>query len=117
MPGPDDPTLAEAYALYNAIHLAIDCCFHDVQFESDNAKVVALINIEEDNPRNYVGNLIRGIRCNRHRFGLCSFLHINREANRAAHILAGLAHEEPNKVWIEEDPPQLIPTLVQDMIH
>jgi ribonuclease HI len=107
MPGPDDPTLAEVYALYNAIHLALDCCFRDVLFESDSAKVISLINNAEENPRNYIGNMINGICSNRSSFRKCSFHHISREANRVAHILAGLTHEEPNKVWIEEDPPQL----------
>jgi hypothetical protein len=30
--GTNNPTLAEAYALYKAILLAIDCCFQDVIF-------------------------------------------------------------------------------------
>jgi hypothetical protein len=117
MPGTDDSTLAEAYALYQAIHLAKDCCFHHVQFESDNIRVISLINNEGGNPRSYIGNVIRGIQCNRNYFRRCSFQHINREANQAAHKLAILAHDEPNKVWIEDDPPQLVPTLVRDLIH
>jgi hypothetical protein len=31
--------------------------------------------------------------------------------------LAILAHEEPNRVWIEDEPPQLVPTLIRDLIH
>jgi hypothetical protein len=81
IPGPEDSTLAEAYALYNATHLALECCFRDVQFESDNARVITLINSHNESPRSYVGNLIRGIRCNKGRFRNCSFHHINREAN------------------------------------
>jgi hypothetical protein len=117
MPGPDDSSLAEAFAIYNAVHLAKDCCFQNVQFESDNARVISSINSEDSNPRNYVGNIIRGIRCNKSGFRQCSFHHINRKANQAAHKLAGLAHEEPNRVWIEENPTQLVSTLVNDLIH
>jgi hypothetical protein len=68
-------------------------------------------------PKTNVGNIIRGIHCNKNEFRRCSFHHINREANQAAHKLAGLAHEEPNKVWIEEDPPQIISILISDMFH
>jgi hypothetical protein len=57
-PGTDDPTLDEAYALYNVVLLAIDCCFQDVLFESDKCIVISLINSEGSNPRNYVGNVV-----------------------------------------------------------
>jgi ribonuclease HI len=117
MPGPDDPSLAEAFAVYNAIHFAKECCFHEVQFESDNARVIASINSADSRPRNYVDTIIRGIRCNRDGFRRCSFRNINRSANQAAPQLASLTHEEPNRVWIEESPIQLISTLVRDLIH
>jgi hypothetical protein len=51
MSGTEDPTLAEAYALYQAIHLAKDCCFHHIHFESDNVRVISLINNEGCNPK------------------------------------------------------------------
>jgi hypothetical protein len=117
MPGPDDVSLAEAFAIYNAIHLAKYCCFLNVRFESDNTRVIASINSEGSNPRNYVGNVIRGIRCNMNEFRECSFHHINREANQTTHKLASLAHEEPNRVWIEEYPAQLAPILVKGLLH
>ncbi|MCI84608.1 hypothetical protein A2U01_0105886, partial [Trifolium medium] len=40
MPGSDDPALAEACAMYQAVQLAIDCCFHEVVFESDNNRTL-----------------------------------------------------------------------------
>jgi hypothetical protein len=116
-PGADDPTLAEAFALYNAIHLAIDCGFLDVQFENDNAYVISLINKADSNPKSYVGNAIRGIRSARGYFRNCSFNHINREANRVAHLLATMAHDELNNLWIDEIPPQLVTPLIRDLIH
>jgi hypothetical protein len=117
MPGPEDPTLAEAFALYNAIHLAKDCGFQDVHFECDCASVISLIRDSDCNPRSYVDNAIRGIHSTRTLFRNCSFKHIHREANRAAHLLASLAHDELNKVRIEEIPPQLVTTLIRDSIH
>jgi ribonuclease HI len=116
-PGPDDSSLAEAAAIYKALHLALECCFLEVIIESDNRYVISLINSEKVCPRNYVGTLVLGVKCNRHKFRHVSFRHVNRDANKAAHLLASLAHLEPNRVWLEETPPQLVATLVMDLIH
>jgi hypothetical protein len=117
MSGADDPTIAEVVALYNAILFAKECCFRNVLFESDCSQIIDLVNKEGYRPRSYVGKIIRGINCNRSDFRACQFKHIKREANRAAHNLALLAHEEPNKVWLEETPPSIVATLIQDIIH
>jgi ribonuclease HI len=116
IPGADDPQLAEACALYEAVRFARDCCFRDVIFECDNSQVVHLLNSNR-NPKSYVGNFIRGINCNRGYFRNCSFRHIGRRANEAAHCLALLAHDEPNRVWIEEIPNQLAPVCTKDLLH
>jgi hypothetical protein len=116
-PGPEDPLLAEAFALYNAIHLAKDRGFHEVLFESDCSQLISLINSPGDNPRTYVGNAIKGIRSVSTHFRSCRFTHIQREANRAAHLLASMAYIEFNKVWIDEVPPPLVTTLSLDSIH
>ncbi|KAK2360439.1 hypothetical protein QL285_085705 [Trifolium repens] len=63
-PGSDDPTLAEASAIYKAVQLALDCCFQDVIIESDNSTIISLINSANSLPRTYVGNLVWGINCN-----------------------------------------------------
>jgi hypothetical protein len=42
---------------------------------------------------------------------------ISREANKAAHSLAALAHIEPNKVWLEETHPSLVTMLFFDLFH
>jgi hypothetical protein len=117
VPGSNDPTLAEAYALYKAILLAIDCGFFEVICESDNASVIQLLNDVSKNPRLYIGNLIQGILCNRGRFRGISFRSIGREANKVAHCLAALAHQEPNRVWLEEAPPCITPLLIRDLIN
>jgi hypothetical protein len=36
VPGANDPMLAEAFALYLAMMMAIYCCFQEVEFECDN---------------------------------------------------------------------------------
>jgi hypothetical protein len=117
VPGSNDPTLVEAYALYKAILLAIDCGFFEVICESDNACVIRLLNDASKNPRLYIGNLIQGILCNRGSFRGISYRSIGHEANKVAHCLASLAHQEPNKFWLEEAPPCIIPLLIRDLIH
>jgi hypothetical protein len=117
IPGSNDPTLAEACALYKATLLALDCGFYEVECESDNATVISFVNNVSPNPRSYAGNLVQGILCNRGRFRRISFQSISRKANKVAHCLAGLAHLEPNRVWIEEAHPSIVPLLISDLIH
>jgi hypothetical protein len=117
IPGAKDPTLAEAYAVYLAMTMAKDCCFHEVEFECDNERVVTQINALEGNPKTYLGNIVWGIKCMKNHFRSCNIRHINRQANRASHCMAVLAHNESNKVWIEETPPQLVNVLIRDLIY
>jgi hypothetical protein len=116
-PGSDDVELAEACALHLATELAIDCCFLDVEIESDNASVIALLNSSDSYPRSYVGNYVWGIHCNRHKFRSWSFGHISRDANTAAHKLAALAHSEPNRIWLEETPPSIVTIVFSDSLY
>jgi hypothetical protein len=87
--GFNDAATAEACALYFTTRLAAECCFIAVEFESDCLNVVKVVNSPLPSPRNYFGNLIRGIHQNLDRFRQCSFKFIDRKANRAAHKLAG----------------------------
>jgi hypothetical protein len=115
-PGSDDAELAEACALYYAILLAIDCCFQNIEVESDNASVIDLLKSSDFYPRSYVGNYVWGIHCNSHRFRAWSFNHISRNANKSAHCLAALAHLEPNRIWLEETPSSLVSILCSDLL-
>jgi hypothetical protein len=114
--GFNDPATAEACALYLTTRLAAECCFTTVEFESDCLNVVKAVNSPGPNPRNYFGNLIRGILQNRDRFRQCSFNFIDRKANRVAHNLAGLAHTSPNCIWVEETHPLIVPIVLMDLI-
>jgi hypothetical protein len=115
-PGSDDVELAEACAVYYATLLVVDCCFPNVAIESDNALVIALLQSLDSYPRSYVGNYVWGIHCNRHKFRTWSFNHISREANKAAHSLAALAHLEPNRIWLEETHPTIVSILFSDLL-
>jgi ribonuclease HI len=118
MPGSNDPTLAEAYAVYKAVLLAIEHGFQEVIIESDNSTIIDLIN-SGGNPRLYLGNVVNGIRRNTNSFRHWCFRSINREANKVAHWLASLAHTEANKVWLNNGtpPPNIVPLLIKDLLH
>ncbi|KAK2421540.1 hypothetical protein QL285_032158 [Trifolium repens] len=116
-PGADNPTLAEAAALYHSVRLASELGFNDVIFESDNATTIGLLRREDPIPRNYLGDFVKGIRYHKGLLSSCRFSHIGREANKVAHTLASLAHEEPNRVWINNTPPQIVTALLRDLIH
>jgi hypothetical protein len=58
VPGSRDPTLAEAWVLYKAVLLALDCGFFEVECESDNTTIVSYINDSSSKPRSYVGNMV-----------------------------------------------------------
>jgi hypothetical protein len=60
IPGINDPSTAEASALYLTMKLAIDCCFTKVEFESDCSNVIESILEVNTNPRTYLGNLVKG---------------------------------------------------------
>jgi hypothetical protein len=117
VPGANEPLLAESFAIYKAMTMAIDCCFQEVEFESDNKRLVQLINLGENNPNSYMGNIVWGINCIKRSFRSCIVRHITRQANKASHCMAQLAHSEPNKIWIEETPSQLVNVLIWDLIH
>jgi hypothetical protein len=113
--GFNDPATAEAFALYLTTRLAADCCFTFVEFESDCLNVVNSVNSPYSNPKNYFGNIIRGIQLNLARFRQASFKHIDRKANRVAHKLVELAHTSPNCIWLEETHPLLVPIVLMDL--
>jgi hypothetical protein len=53
--GFNDPATAEACALYLTMRLAAECCFTNVDFESDCLNVVKNVNSSTSSPRNYLG--------------------------------------------------------------
>jgi hypothetical protein len=114
IPGFNDPTTAEACALYFTTILAIECCFLNVDFEVDCSTVSDAVNTSSPNPRSYFGNYIRGIQRNKVLFQSCTFSQISRKANSVAHGLAHLAHTVPNCIWMEDTHPLIVPLVFSD---
>jgi hypothetical protein len=115
VPGINDPSMAEACALFFTVLLAIDCCFHNVDFEVDCSTVVDGVNKAVPKPRSYLGNYLRVIL--EHRAFVCnsSVSQISRKANSVADGLALLAHSEPNCVWMEDTHPHIVPLVFKDL--
>jgi hypothetical protein len=107
IPGADDPTLAEAYVMYLAMTMVVECCFQDIEFESDNDGVVTLINSVDCNPKSYLGNIVWGIKCIKSQFRSCFVRHISRQANRASHCMALLAQMSPTRFGLRKLLPNL----------
>jgi hypothetical protein len=56
--GGDDRATTESLAIYNTIHLAVDCGFQSMILESDNETVIQLVDGTAQLPRTYMGTLI-----------------------------------------------------------
>jgi hypothetical protein len=115
VPGINDPSTAEACALFFTVLLAIDCCFHNVDFEVDCSTVADGVNKVVPNPRSYLGNYFRVISDHRAFVHNSSASQISRKANRVADGLALLAHSEPNYIWMEDTHPQIVPLVFKDL--
>jgi len=84
----DNPKTDEAFAIYNAMSLAIDCGFRKGRIESDCAQVIKLIQEEHMQPRTYLGNVLIGIWKLKRHFIECRFGWVRRNCNKEAHMLA-----------------------------
>jgi len=59
--GMKDPLAAEAFAMYTTMEFAAQCCFLDTIFESDNDKLIRVLNGKDRVPNLYSRNIIQGI--------------------------------------------------------
>jgi hypothetical protein len=78
--------------------LAADCCFTQVEFESDCLILIQAVTTDSAATLcNYFGNIIQGIKALKGKFRSCKFSHTGRAGNRVAHALAQDALVESNK--------------------
>jgi hypothetical protein len=95
--------------------LAVDCCFTNVDFESDCKNAIESISDTAACPRSYFGNLVKAVQLNSLKFISCTFRHIDRRANKVAHELASLAHFVTDSVWLEDTHPLIVPFVHMDL--
>ncbi|XP_062174656.1 uncharacterized protein LOC133879872 [Alnus glutinosa] len=99
-----DPKTAEAMAAFWAIQFCKEVGFFDVLFEGDAAQVVADINSKISHLSKY-GHFVESIRSEIQFSRLANFVHVHREANMAAHVLAKHAPiGKEDSCWLEDIP-------------
>jgi len=86
--GSNNPVATKAFEMYMTMDFAAQCCFLDVIFESDNKKIIRVLNGKEEIPNIYVVNIIRGIQYRMVLFRQVYFKYVGRKGNVIAHKLA-----------------------------
>jgi len=81
--------------------------FKKVHFESDNERLVRLLQGSEEVERMYLGSIIQSTKSLLSVFSEYKFTHVKRSDNVVAHCLAQLANTDPNKVWVDNVPIQV----------
>lgn len=90
--------------------------FLDVVIESDSANLVIALHRKEGSFYPF-GPILEDIFHLTRQFRSCSFNHVRREGNTAAHSLAKFALNVDNElVWVEECPSWLEPAVLNDVL-
>uniref|UniRef100_A0A2N9FFZ2 Reverse transcriptase domain-containing protein n=1 Tax=Fagus sylvatica TaxID=28930 RepID=A0A2N9FFZ2_FAGSY len=114
IPYPHSVEAVEASAASCAIQFAKDLGFMLVDLEGDSKIIVEALLLKAPCTTIY-GNVIEDIKQSAQNLQSVHFLHINREGNAMAHLLAKRARlNKPFEVWMESVPPELISNLCTD---
>jgi ribonuclease HI len=83
----DNPELAEALAVRHALNFAAQAGFENIMVASDCLSLIKKVkSIDQD--RSHTGAVVHDIKCKALKFVMCSFDHVDRSCNEAAHVLA-----------------------------
>ena len=89
---------------------------HQALFESDALSII--LDLISEVSGNALGHILEDIRAASSSFSFCSFLHLKRDGNRAAH---SLAHEAKSfgqsKIWKGIPPPCIQDILSDDLLY
>ena len=99
---------AEARALHEALQFAVEIGIVDAEFEGDSLTICSALRCQDPSFASF-GDIIEDARLIARSLQRCSFSHVKREGNRAAHMLARRAIELQDEflVWLEDVPPYL----------
>ncbi|KAK2978561.1 hypothetical protein RJ640_006680 [Escallonia rubra] len=101
--GVTDPEHAEAIAAGEAARFGYDCGFNFVQMEGDAKLIINALNSSEEN-LSAIGGIIDDVKRIAHCFDSCTFQHIKRSGNEAAHGLAKFAYSLTEAlVWMGDE--------------
>jgi ribonuclease HI len=104
------PELAEAIAMRCALEFAEDGGFQRIVVASDCDALVNKVNSTAID-RSQIGAVVYDIKSWASKFVSCSFIHVNRSCNEAAHVLARSAEHDVESTWFS-DVPETIRTIV-----
>ena len=108
--------LMEVFAVEQGLLLARELQLSWVRLESDALSVINAIN--DSTFGAYYGHIIHDISHAQSSFDFCSFKHLNRSFNSAAHELAQFARRNGSiNLWKGVTPPFLDPFVQTDMLH
>jgi ribonuclease HI len=114
IPYPHSVEAVEASAARCAIQFAKDLGFMLIDLEGDSKIIVEALLLKAPCTTIY-GNVIEDIKQSAQNLQSVHFLHINREGNVMAHLLAKRARlNKPFEAWMESVPPELISNLCTD---
>ena len=116
LPLPLGPVEAEAKAMDVAISFAMDIGLQEVTFESDCSVFIGALSDKSKVPIS-IENIVTGIHNKLQNFRQHQMLHIKRQGNTPAHILARHAKRFDNFVtWIKETPSFIEFAVIQDAL-
>jgi hypothetical protein len=104
------PELAEALAVRRALALTREKGFRNIILESDCLSLIQKITASEKD-RSPVGSVVGDIRSLASEFAICSFKHVGRKLNVAAHTLARCS--EPSTCNLSFD---VIPDCIREVL-
>ena len=108
--------ITEAYALLHGVLFASEMQVHQALFESDALSIVHDLTSEVSG--SVFGHILEDIRAASSSFSFCSFHHLKRDGNRAAHSLAQEAKSSgQSKIWKGIPPPCIQDILSDDLLY
>ena len=108
--------ITEAYALLHGVLFASEMQVHQALFESDALSII--LDLTSEVSGSVFGHILEDIRAASSSFSFCSFHHLKRDGNRAAHSLAQEAKSSgQSKIWKGIPPPCIQDILSDDLLY
>ena len=104
------PELAEAVAMRHALKFAEEAGFRKVIVASDCATLISKVKCLQSD-RSHIGVLVHDIKSRASKFNSCTFTHVNRCCNMAAHVLARSSEYDLGSGWFN-----LVPDVIRTIV-
>jgi ribonuclease HI len=106
----NNPELGEAIAMRHALKFAEELGYQKIIVASDCSNLIAKVNSKVSD-RSNIGAIIYDIKSRAPKFVSCSFVHISRLCNEAAHVLAKSAESDKGSCWFN-----IIPEIIRTIV-